>query len=85
MDVKQFNKVYDILVEMGGASESMRSSFIQNHLDEQFPCYEWRFMGKLGYGGKYRSRKNAVDCYSEDETPERMKLIEQINEVLQKI
>ena len=42
-------------------------------------CDEWRFMGKLGFGGKYRSGTNRVDCYSEDETPERLDLIKQIN------
>ena len=74
--------VYDILVKIGGASESMRGSFIQNHLDTEYPCTEWRFCGHLGYGGKYRSKTNTVDCYSEDETPKRLAIIREINTAL---
>lgn len=81
-------KVYDILVNLGGASESMREAFIHAHsLDayDEIPCWEWRFEGKLGFGGKYWSKRNKVDCYQEDENPERLKLIEQINAELAKI
>jgi hypothetical protein len=42
-------------------------------------------MGKLGFGGKYRSNSNKVDCYLEDETPEIIILIERLNDALSKI
>lgn len=72
----ELDSIFTILVEIGGANESMRSSFIHNHIDG---CKEWRFMGYLGYGGKYRSKSNTVDCYLEDETPNRLEIIEKLN------
>ncbi len=74
--------VYDILIKIGGANESMRGSFIQNHSDKEYPCTEWRFCGHLGFGGKYRSKTNTVTCYSEDETPKRLAIIREINTAL---
>ena len=73
-------KVYGVLVELGGADESMKPNFIHTHLNEA--CREWRFCGELGFGGKYRIGYNRVDYYSEDETPERKALAQRINEVL---
>lgn len=85
------DKIYDILVEIG-ASERMRKCFILTHAwdDDQ---HEWRFEGKLGFGGKfwndwlYLQDKPIwrVNCYSEDETPERLEIIEKTNEKLQKL
>lgn len=74
-----FNKIYDILVNLGGAPENERIPFVYEHLREDYPCNEWRFCGKLGFGGKYRSMRNSVDCYQEDETNERVELIKQMN------
>jgi len=82
------NKVYDILVKIGGAEESMRDSFIIHHRGKDRGmdvCKEWRFMGRLGYGGKYRSNTNTVDCYPEDETPTRKEMVEKINNLLKDI
>ncbi len=76
------NKVYDILINMGGASEDMRDSFVYHHVKSKDGCDEWRFGGKLGFGGKYRSRTNSVDCYAEDETSQRKNIISQINNEL---
>jgi hypothetical protein len=47
-------------------------------------CREWRFCGALGFGGKFRNNGNRnntphVDCYPEDETPTRSKMIEAAN------
>ena len=66
MTVEKANRIYDILVEIGGASTDYRNDFIYHHTKESNPCEEWRFGGKLGFGGKYRSVDNRVDCYSED-------------------
>ncbi len=79
------NKIYDLLVSIGGAWESDRDSFIYHHCDVKDGCDEWRFAGKLGFGGKYRSGYNRVDCYKEDETPERKKITNELNEALSKI
>lgn len=76
------NKIYDILVQDGGATEHMRTSFIYHHAELKEGCDEWRFVGKLGYGGKYRNKYNTVDCYTEDETIERLELIKEINKKL---
>jgi len=84
MNKKKLNKVYDILVTIGDANERMRESFIHYHLRES-GSHEWRFSGNLGFGGKYRLDENSVDCYSEDETPERFEIIKRINEELSKI
>src|SRR6478736_2515906 len=82
------NKVYDVLVNLGGAHESSRDSFVFDHTTDR-NVTEWRFQGKLGFGGKFRSRRFTVDCYQEDEaTVERFygkNLIPDINEELQKL
>ena len=45
---------------------------------------EYRFQGALGFGGKFRNHGYGwrVDCYSEDETPERLAMIESANAAL---
>ena len=83
--VNQANQVYDVLVKMGSASESMRDSFIYHHCESKNGCSEWRFGGKLGFGGKYRVQCNKVDCYSEEETPSILNLITEINNELSKL
>ena len=86
MNEERLNSIYDLLVSIGGANEHYRYSFIWKHvINTEFPCKEWRFCGHLGFGGKYRSEKNKVDCYSEDETPERLAIIEQLNEALKQL
>lgn len=82
--VEWLNAVYDILVKKGDASASMRQSFIQVHLEEG-GCSEWRFIGHLGFGGKYLSKTNEVCCYREDETKERKEIIRVINEALENL
>ena len=84
MTEERANKVYDILVELGGAVENMRDSFVYAHMSKDV-CTEWRFQGKLGFGGKYRSEYNTVDCYREDETKKRLKIIDKINNKLKEI
>jgi len=78
------NKIYDILVDIGGAPERDREYFLYHHTSNE-PCGEWRFCGKLGFGGKFRSDSNRVDCYQEDMTPERMVIISEINNELSKL
>lgn len=73
----RLNRIYDVLVKLGGAWPDSRYMFVRSHAEDN--CKEWRFQGHLGFGGKYRSRTNSVDCYPEDMTPEKLRLIEQIN------
>ncbi len=79
-----YNKVYDILVNMGGALEKEREDFLYAFVKDEYPTTEWRFSGKLGSGGKYRSR-NVVTCYSESETPERLDLMKDMNLALSRL
>lgn len=75
------NAVYDILVS-AGAIERDRESFVLNQTNHHI--VEWRFMGALGFGGKFW-RSNGrwyVTCYSEDRTPARDALIDATNNKL---
>ena len=51
--------------------------------EDEWRNKEWRFQGALGFGGKFRVNNSKphpyVDCYREDETPERLKMIERAN------
>lgn len=85
MNEIEANAVYDLLVRIGGANENERASFVYHHCQSKEGCTEWRFQGKLGYGGKYRSERNTVDCYTEDYTPENEKIINELNEALSKL
>jgi hypothetical protein len=91
------NRVYDILVEICGARESLRGNFVDRHEPFVDPSSnfastsEFRFQGKLGFGGKFwvspvRALRNLcpwfVSCYSEDETPEREAMVRLANERL---
>ena len=79
--------IYDILVEECGAPDrganfGERWQFVYYHTREQqyFPT-EWRFIGSLGFGGKFWHEHNGwrVSCYREDETPERLACIKKAN------
>lgn len=88
------NKIFDVLVDICGAYEgdmlSERNNFIY-HFCKENPPKEWRFGGKLGFGGKLRYNYNInksffyVDCYPEDETKERLAIIKIANKKLKEI
>lgn len=80
--------VYDILVEECGASESQRPEFVHHQVTSRVD--EWRFMGALGFGGKFWRNHGRlpggtwgevwyVTCYPEDSTPEREAMIRTAN------
>jgi hypothetical protein len=77
----QAKNVYTVLESMVGAISLDRDNFIYHHIRPDGPNV-WRFSGKLGFGGKYWSDRNEVNCYSEDETPELEQLIARTNRVL---
>lgn len=85
MNAERANRIYDLLVSIGGASESERFDFIYHHTESEYGCSEWRFCGHLGFGGKYWCKYNSVSCYREDETSERTKIMNFLNEELSKI
>jgi hypothetical protein len=81
-------RIWFILVNHAGAedTDSNWSSF-QQWFDKAFANGdgEYRFMGSLGFGGKFWLHHRdgmRVTCYREDETPERLAVIEDTNHCL---
>lgn len=75
------NKIYDVLQKHVGATDFLRENFVQFQTTEY--CREFRFQGSLGFGGKFwRPYGWRVDCYREDSTYGREKLIELANKEL---
>lgn len=76
--------IYTLLVEEGGAPEHEREAFIREYTDKE-PSKEWRFRGRLGFGGKFRIGERGgkprlyVDCYPEDNNDERQRIMDGIN------
>jgi hypothetical protein len=89
--------IWLILMEECGADPDTESPFgIWQQFVHLWPCGEFRFVGKLGHGGKVRQPMSIVnrgewthfgqvyvDCYPEDATPERKAMIERANTRLQ--
>ncbi len=82
MTEERANKIYDLLVTIGGASESDRDDFVYYHTETK--TGQWRFCGYLGFGGKYLSNDNRVSYYKEDGTPEIIEIANKLNEELKK-
>jgi hypothetical protein len=84
LSVETANKVYDIL-ESIGASTAMRKSFVYTHTKQE--CNEWRFQGKLGFGGKFWNEWSYIEeryrwrvsCYTEDKTERNLEIIHRVN------
>ncbi len=78
-----WDRVWDILMRECGAPESLRADFLYRMGQG---VTEFRFQGKLGYGGKYRpnvySKQGSVSCYAEDLTPERVRAIRAADKAL---
>lgn len=85
MGKKEPNQVYDVLTGLLGAPERERASFICWWGDIQGK--EYRFCGLLGFGGKFWRTNDAwyVNCYHENESPERIALIEEANTAIRKL
>jgi hypothetical protein len=63
-------------------------AFVRGIMEDS--CWEWRFMGALGFGGKFRNNGNHnntpyVDCYPENETPARLEMIQRANDRLREL
>ena len=85
LDKNRGEKIYDLLVNIGGAREDERQDFIYHHCVYENGCQEWRFRGKLGFGGKYRSTWNGVTYYPETSTDEIDKIAEELNQKLKEL
>ena len=74
------NAVWDVLIELAGATEYWRENFVHSATQNSTDL-EYRFQGTLGFGGKVRTDgfRWWVDCYPEDETPERLAVIAAVN------
>lgn len=86
----QARKSYEILVTLGKAKPDDVHVFVLAVSDDPYPAMEYRFIGNLGFGGKFRNNGNNgdiphVDCYPEDFTEERARIIGAINAELRKI
>lgn len=81
----QASEVWDILVRECGAAEGGREDYCRKVAASGWP-QEWRFCGALGFGGKVRHDPHGdrlyVDCYREDETPERRAAMAAANDAL---
>ncbi len=82
-----FQVAWKILVERVGADNSAEAEhdFVQTFLNT--PCREYRFIGTLGFGGKFwrMQRRYYVSCYPEDidATGERRIAIAKVNQLLE--
>lgn len=87
MSERMANEVFDALVELAGAIEYNRREFIQAQCHEAHECREFRFCGKLGFGGKLwvNGGRVYVNCYSEDMNKSRKRIIKKTNAKLAEI
>jgi len=92
LTIEQAEKIWDAIVEHAGANDHFyaKSEFVHAVARSAEHCSEWRFVGSLGFGGKFRNNGNNdntphVDCYPEDETPERRAVIENTNAAIKLI
>lgn len=81
-----FCRVWDgVIVGICGARGDAddRAAFVAHHAATSEHYTEYRFIGELGFGGKFRTRRDDerwwVDCYPEDETAERRAMIAKAN------
>lgn len=90
LTTEQANAIYDILVKDAGAPDgpvdgdfgTPRRDFMFHQTREM--TWEYRFMGSLGFGGKFWNYDGRwyVTAYPEDMTPERQQVIDDTNVAL---
>lgn len=91
MDETYANVVYDALVLHAGANKNGRAEFVYHQTSRFTP--EYRFVGGLGFGGKFWrtvgtrndgtwGEKWLVNNYSEDDTVERVAMVNRTNAAL---
>lgn len=74
--------VYSLL-RLVGAPRRDQDAFVDTFTGS-CPPMEWRFQGRLGFGGKFYFTETRwrIGCYVEDDSAERLKIIEAANTVL---
>lgn len=74
-------RVWVVLVEECGANPSADAKWEFVHHQTREHCSEYRFQGKLGFGGKLwnNSLRLSVNCYPEDLTDERGEIMMRAN------
>jgi hypothetical protein len=84
--------IFDVLEDICRANKTERDTFIFTHKPDHLNSFpsEYRFGGNLGSGGKFyiSDRMHSrwyVDCWSNDRTPERDRVIKLTNERLERI
>ncbi len=84
--------VWNILVNLCGAPEHLKSDFLYRMKEHgergtASGSLEFRFCGRLGFGGKVyiTDRGVRVSCYPEDESVERRDVIVKANQELAKL
>lgn len=86
ISVDSANAIYNLLVLLCDANESERHDFVQYMAGRPTTGGngEWRFRGKLGFGGKFYVSPFGwrVDYYPEDKTLERDSTMKVVNERL---
>jgi hypothetical protein len=84
-----YEEVWDLLVREAGASkrEQDRQNFVYDYCQVEYPVTEYRFMGKIGFGGKFwrNAGEFYISCYREEETPEKTALIRKVNEGIKEL
>ena len=80
----QADAIYDLLVSKVGAHPRHRTEFVESLMEG---CREFRFQGKLGFGGKIYvdPHRIRIGCYRDDGTPERLAIILEVNAELEKL
>lgn len=88
-DKELYETCYDIMVKHALISNNPddKAYFVYCFTNPNDSIYEYRVGGTLGFGGKFwrNDGKLYVSCYSEDLTPTRKKIIEQINKEFVKL
>jgi hypothetical protein len=87
---EQANALYDVVVAIAGAPENLREQWLHYATAEgsHFGGLEFRFQGKLGFGGKlvYDGFRAAyVNCYEEHRSPAKDAIMAATNIALAKV
>lgn len=83
-----FHRVWTILTTHAGALENERIAFVRTFAYGIPVATEWRFQGVFGFGGKFWRRFDrtyCISCYPEEETPEKLQIIDKVNQLLREV
>ncbi len=90
-DKATLRAIYEILIRTCGAYDAADAFTQFIYAADRFAAgwsFEYRFQGSLGFGGKvwlYNGDYPYVNCYREDQTPERKKAIAQADQALREL